>query len=414
MERPGQLWLAHSVRRLYRAPIDSQGVNAEAARRPRLVWAAGVVVMVLAGLAGLGIFLAKQPFGFDLWAYVLAARHLLAGEPLYSAVPQMPAGPFGEYHYAPIVAVPFALLAPLPFWLATALWIGVNTGVAAAIGLHLIRPLPRDARPWAAAAFVLFLPTILEISLGNINLITLALCLVAWSLRQRAAAGGALLAVAIGAKLLPLSLVLFYLAAGRGRVVAWTLAVLAAGLLLTTVVFWREMPGYVALFVALLDSDQTAEFIAATAPPELAAFLGSPIGAPVLPTATLATAAVGGLAARRRPHDETHLHHLALAFAPYLSLFGLLWFPYLVFVLPLLASSLHRALLFPHPQLRVVLVAALAISWLLLQIVGETGDAMPLAAHLFGLLILLAVALAVLAQPERAGITESVKTRATA
>jgi hypothetical protein len=88
-------------------------VKAEAARRPRLVWAVGVVVMVLAGLAGLGIFLAKQPYGFDLWAYVLAARHLLAGEPLYAAEPQMPAGPFGEYHYAPIVAVPFALLAPL-------------------------------------------------------------------------------------------------------------------------------------------------------------------------------------------------------------------------------------------------------------------------------------------------------------
>jgi len=402
------------VRRLYRAPIDSQGVNAEATRRPRLVWAAGVVVMVLAGLAGLGIFLAKQPFGFDLWAYVLAGRHFLAGEPLYSVAPQMPAGPFGEYHYAPIVAAPFALLAPLPFWLATVLWIGLNTGITAAIGVHLIRPLPRDAQPWAAAAFVLFLPTILEISLGNINLITVALCLVAWSLRQRAAVGGALLAVAIGAKLLPLSLVLFYLAAGRGRVVAWTVAILAAGLLLTTVVFWREMPGYVALFVALVDSNQTAEFIAATAPPEIAAFLGSFIGAWVLPTATLATAAVGGLAARRRPHDETHLHHLALAFAPYLSLFGLLWFPYLVFVLPLLASSFQRALLFPHPQLRVVLVASLAVSWLLLQIVGEQGDAIPLAAHLLGLLILLAVALAVLAQPSPSGITESVETRATA
>src|SRR5688500_5476034 len=137
-----------------RAPIDSQGVKAEAARRPRLVWAAGVVVMALAGLAGLGIFVAKQPFGFDLWAYVLAARHLLAGEPLYSAEPQMPAGPFGEYHYAPIVVVPFALLAPLPFWLATAAWTGLNTGIAAAIGVHLIRPLPHDARPWAAAAFV--------------------------------------------------------------------------------------------------------------------------------------------------------------------------------------------------------------------------------------------------------------------
>jgi hypothetical protein len=389
-------------------------VKAEAARRPRLVWAVGVVVMVLAGLAGLGIFLAKQPYGFDLWAYVLAARHLLAGEPLYAAEPQMPAGPFGEYHYAPIVAVPFALLAPLQFWLATVLWIGVNTGIAAAMGVHLIRPLPRDARPWAAAAFVLFLPTILEISLGNINLITVALCLVAWSLRGRPAISGALLAVAIGAKLLPLLLAPFYLAAGRGRVVAWTLAVGAAGLLLTTILFWREMPGYVALFVALLGSNQTAEWIANTGPAEVAGFLGSPIGRWLLPAVAVTTAVGGGLAARRSPNDETHLHHLALAFAPYLSLFGLLWFPYLVFALPLLASSFHRALLFPHPLVRGMLVAALALSWFLMQIVGEPGDAMPIAAHLLGLLILLAVALAVLAHPDRMHFTESVKTRATA
>ena len=87
--------------------------------------------------------------------------------------------------------------------------------------------------------------------------------------------------------------------------------------------------------------------------------------------------------------------------------------PYLVSCSPS-SGSLHRALLFPHPQLRVVLVAALAISWLLLQIVGETQDATPLAAHLFGLLILLAVAVAVLAEPERTEKTESVKTRATA
>ena len=396
------------------APIDSQGVKSEAPRRARLVWAAGVAVMVLAGLAGLGIFLAKQPFGYDLWAYVLAARNLLAGEPLYSTAPQMPAGPFGEYHYAPIVVVPFILLAPVPFWLATALWIAINTGIAAAIGIHLIRPLPRDAQPWAAAAFVLFLPMILEISLGNINLITLALCLVAWSVRIRPAASGALLAIAIGAKLLPLSLVVFYLAAGRGRVAAWTVVVLLAGLVLTTVVFWREMPGYVALFVALRESDQTARFIADTRPAEIAALLGSAVGAWLLPTVTLATAALGGLTARRRPHDETHLHHLALAFAPYLSLFGLLWFPYLVFALPLLASSLHRALLFPHPGLRVVLVAALALSWLLMQIVGEPTHATPLAAHLLGLLILFAVALAALAHADRVQTRETVRTRATA
>ena len=389
-------------------------MKAEDARRPRLVWAAGVVVMVLAGLAGLDVFIAKQPYGFDLWAYVLAGRHLLSGEPLYPPVPQVPAGPFGEYHYAPIVAVPFVLFAPLPFWLAIAVWIGLNTGVAAAIGVYLINPLPRDARPWAAALFVLFLPTILEISLGNLNVLTLALCLLAWSQRARPAVGGLLLAIAIGTKLLPLTLVLFYLAAGRGRIVAWTLAVGAAGLLVTALVFARDFPAYVAMLFAFKDSRWAAEFIAGTTPVEVAAILNSPLGLSLLAVAAVATAAIGGLAARRDRRDETHLHHLALAFAPYLAPFGLLWLPYLVFALPLMASTFHRALLLPRPQARVALVAALALSWLLVQLVGEPGDITPIAAHLLGLVVLLAIALTVLVLGRRVNITESVAARAPA
>ena len=402
------------MRRLYRAPIDSQGVKAEAARRPRLVWAVGVVVMVLASFAALGIFLTKAPFGYDLWAYVLAARHLIAGEPLYAAQPEVPFGPYGEYHYAPPAAVPFVLLAPLPFEIATALFMAVNALIAVAIALHLIRPLPRDAQPWAAAAFVLFLPTVLEISLGNLNLITVALCLIAWSLRARSAVAGTVLAFAIGLKMLPLTLVLFYLAAGRGRIVAWTLAVGIVGLVVTTIVFARDFPAYVALLFALKDSQWAAEFIANMPPAEVAAILGSPIGRWLLPFAAVGTAILGGLAARRDKRDETHLHHLALAFAPYLASFGLLWFPYLVTALPLMASTLHRALLLPLPALRGALTAALALSWLLLQIVGEQDDLVPIGAHLLGLVILLAVALAVLATPRRDRVTQSVATRAAA
>ena len=389
-------------------------MKAEDARRPRLVWAAGVVVMVLAGLAGLGVFIAKQPYGFDLWAYVLAGRHLLSGEPLYPPVPQVPAGPFGEYHYAPLVAVPFVLLAPLPFWLAIAVWIGLNTGVAAAIGVYLINPLPRDARPWAAALFVLFLPTILEISLGNLNVLTLALCLLAWSQRARPAVAGLLLAIAIGTKPLPLTLILFYLAAGRGRIVAWTLAVGAAGLLVTALVFARDFPAYVAMLFAFKDSQWAAEFIAGTTPAEVAAILNSPLGRSLLAVAAVATAAIGGLAARHDRRDETHLHHLALAFAPYLAPFGLLWLPYLVFALPLMASTFHRALLLPRARARGALLAALALSWLLVQLVGEPGDITPIAAHLLGLVALLAIALAVLVLCRRENITESVAARAPA
>src|SRR5206468_11515546 len=253
------------------------------------------------------------------------------------------------------------------------------------------------ARPWAAAAFVLFLPTILEIALGNLNLLTLGLCLWAWELRGRSAAAGTVLAVAIGVKLLPLTLVLFYLASGRWRVVAWTIAVGIAGLVVTAVVYASDFPAYVALLLALMDSHWTADLIASTPPAEVAAFLGSPIGRWLLPVASLATAILGGLAARRYARDETHLHHLALAFAPYLASFGLLWFPYLVTALPLMASTLHSALRLPRAQTRSALVVALGLSWLLLQAVGERDNLVPILAHFIGLVVLLAIALAVLA-----------------
>ena len=397
------------MRRL--TPIDSQGVKADSAHPPRLVWAAGVAVMVLAALVGLGIFIEKEPYGFDLWAYVLAGRHILAGEPLYPPHPQVPAGPLGEYHYAPIVAVPFVLLAPLPFALADAVWIGLNTGVAAAIGVHLIRPLPRDARPWAAAAFIFFLPTILEISLGNLNILTVALCLFAWSQRARPSVAGTVLAVAIGTKLLPLTLTLFYLGAGRIRIMGWTLGVGAAGLLVTALVFAREFPTYVAMLVAFKDSQWATEFIARASPAEIAAVLNSPVGVSLLSVIAVATAVVGGLGARRDPRDETHLHHLALAFAPYLAPFGLLWLPYLVFALPLLASTLHRALLLPGTLMRALLISALALSWLLMQLVGAEDEIMPIAAHFLGLLLLLALALAVFVLARREPSRESVPAR---
>lgn len=363
----------------------------------------GVAILALASLAAVGAFVAKQPFGYDLWAYVLAGRHLLAGETLYPPEPSIPLGPFGEYHYAPTVAVPFVLLAPLPFWLATAFWIGLNTGVAAAIGVHLIRPLPHDARPWAAAAYVLFFPTILEISLGNLNLLTVGFCLLAWAQRERPVVAGPLLAIAIGMKLLPLTLVLFYLAARRWRIVLWTAAVGATGLLLTAAVLPQEVAQYLGLLFALGGSDYAVNAIATTPPAELAAVLASPAVRALWPLAAVASAVLGGIAAHSAPRDETHFHHIALAYAPHLASFGPLWFPYLVTALPLLASTLKRALAAPLPAVRAPLVAMLALAWLLMETFGR-DDLIPVAAHLVGLTVLGVAAVVVLIlhrQPER-------------
>jgi hypothetical protein len=59
-------------------------------------------------------------------------------------------------------------------------------------------------------------------------------------------------------------------------------------------------------------------------------------------------------------------------------------------------------------------VAALGLSWLLLQVVGEQNDVVPIAAHLLGLVVLLAAALAVLVLARPDSVTEGVAARAAA
>src|SRR5256714_8070188 len=181
----------------------------------RLVWAAGVVVLVLASLAAV-IVASALPAGYDFHAYWLAGRNLLNGEPLYPNSATILGLP-DEFRYLPIVGLVFVPFALLPYADAVTIWIGIQLATAAAVGVALIRPLPAAWRPWAAAGYVFFLGLVLEVALGNVNLISLALALAAWRLRDRALPAGVLLAAAVGLKFLPLTLLLFYVASGRWR-----------------------------------------------------------------------------------------------------------------------------------------------------------------------------------------------------
>src|SRR2546426_1404169 len=198
------------------------------------IWGAGVVTLVFAALAAM-VVASALPAGYDFHAYWLAGRNLLSGAPLYPDATTILGLP-DEFRYVPIVAILFVPLALLPYQIALALWIGLQLVVAAAVGVALIRPLPASWRPWAAAGYVFFLGLVLEVTLGNVNLISLGLALAAWRLRDRAIPAGILLAAAVGLKFLPLTLLLFYVASGRWRpVVTGGLigtAALAAGALL--------------------------------------------------------------------------------------------------------------------------------------------------------------------------------------
>ena len=378
------------------APIDSQGVSSEAARRPRLVWAAGVVVMVLAGLAGLGIFLAKQPFGFDLWAYVLAARHLLAGEPLYSAgatdagrtVRRVPLradrrGPLRAARAAAVLAGDERLDRPRTRGRGGHRPVPHPSAAArcSAVGGGRVRPVPADDPRDLAGQHQPHHARALPASRGR--------C--AGARRSRRASRGRDRSEAAS----PLARALLSRRGARPRRRSGLSPSSLRGCVLTTVVFWREMPGLrrpvrrtSAKRLRPRSSSRKHDrqsSLRSSARRSAPGFSRPPRWRP----RSWAASRSGGCHTTKRTFtiSPSPMRRISACSA-------CCGFPTSVFALPLMASSFHRALLFPHPQLRVVLVAALAVSWLLMQIVGEEGDAMPFAAHLLGLLILLVVALA--------------------
>ena len=328
--------------------------------------------------------------GLDLQAYWEAGRRVLAGEPLYRGGAETLGEP-GEFRYPPHVALAFAPLAVLPLPVATAVWLALQLAVASAMAVALLRGLPAASRPWAAAAFVLYLPLVLEVVVGNLNLMTLALCLLAWHWRDRPALAGGLLAAGLGLKLLPLTLVLFYLAAGRIRIVLWAVAAGIAVLIGTAILLPVRLAEFLALLLRLTETPWVRAAIDREQPEVLAAIFWSRTLSIVLALLSVGVAIWAGRAARRAGADETHLHGLALATAPYLAPFAVFWTTFLVFSLPLFSSTLGRALAIGTVRGRALATAGLACCWLLIQVVG-LQDLRPVAAHLLGVVGLCSLA----------------------
>src|SRR5947207_2658168 len=329
----------------------------------RLVWAAGVVVLVFASLAAV-IVASALPAGYDFHAYWLAGRNLLNGEPLYPNSVTILGLP-DEFRYLPIVALVFVPFALLPYADALTIWIGIQLATAAAVGIALIRPLPASWRPWAAAGYVFFLGLVLEVTLGNVNLISLALALAAWRLRDRAIPGGILLAAAVGLKFLPLTLLLFYVASGRWRPVlvggVIGSAALAAGALLMP----ERTAEYIRFAPRLLEQDWVYAHIARPGPPELAAFFWSDWFPLALAIGAVLVAIAAGIAARRERSNENAWHALTLATAGYLAPFGYFWTTFLILSLPPAAETLPRAAAPPAGE-RAPILALVATAWVLM------------------------------------------------
>jgi hypothetical protein len=350
----------------------------------------GWAVAALAILAAIGIAGAR-PLAYDLVAYTGAALRLLAGETLYPLAARVPIsfGP-GDYLYHPATAVLFIPLALVPADAARVVWTAALVVLAALLGHRLIAPLRPDLRPWAVAGYALYLPLIAEITLGNLNLVTLALCLLAWHQRARPVAAGAALAFAVGLKLLPVALPLFFLAAGAWRMTLWAAAVGGAALAATVVLMPDEWARYVGVAPTIASTPAVSVIpVAPTGPVAQVALLVAALGV---------TIAMGRLARDRGRADLAYA--VALAAVPLPA--PAINYPYLVFTLPLLAMLLRTPGWW---------WAGAAVAWVAIQVPARP-DAPGVAFG--GLLLLISVgAAAAMLRPSTVGGTTTVRTLAT-
>ncbi|MFI5254709.1 MAG: glycosyltransferase family 87 protein [Candidatus Limnocylindrales bacterium] len=185
-----------------------------------IVGAFGLAVMVVVGLALRG----TAGAGYDLAAYLAAAGRVAAGATPYQA--QTLAGPFdpgpaGLYLYAPPLAVLLSPVASLLPDVAAVAWLIVRVALLGlAIALLPVRPWVRGASLLVAA---FSFPVLLDLNLGNVSLVVLALMALAWRFLDRPA-GSAFVALALAVRP-PLAVVPAWQALRRRwRPFAWTIA----------------------------------------------------------------------------------------------------------------------------------------------------------------------------------------------
>jgi alpha-1,2-mannosyltransferase len=235
---------------------------------PRLQGAAlaVVTVIVVAFRATQFAALTRGPqFGYDLSAYWLAGRHLLDGAPIYTAAQlagtYAPQGQ-GLYLYPPIVAAlfaPVAWLFPDGYTSLAWLWAALGAAILAAVVTWVARTEGlasgrRGLLLLLAAAFA-FPPVLGELVLGNVHLELLGLFTLAWwgvrrGDRRGEAVAGLVIGLAVLVKVVPVVVIVWFLATGRHRAVAWAVlgafAMAAASLPFTGAGPWLDYPAVLA------------------------------------------------------------------------------------------------------------------------------------------------------------------------
>ena len=201
----------------------------------------------------------------DFAAYWTAGRHLLEGQPIYSATqlagPYTPEGLVGFLYAPPFAAVVAPIAALVPDSYGAAAWIWVVLGavvlvasvvaVARAEGLDRRLDLALPTIPILVVLAAIFPPILGEITVGNVHLELLGLLSLAWlGVRRGDARGDAVAGVAIGAatmiKIFPGLLVVWLLVRRRFRAAAWSVGAVAAIALVSVPIVgldnWLDFP----------------------------------------------------------------------------------------------------------------------------------------------------------------------------
>lgn len=150
-----------------------------AARRVGPIAVAGVGLLVL-GLAVV-LFVNSEGFGYDFRAYDSAARRIAAGEPLYlpGTVDAYRDRRFeGLYLYPPPLAIALVPLTVLAESAATMAWMVFR--LVLLVAACLVFPVATRARLVTLGLAGLSFPVLFDLNIGNVSIVILVLCAIAW------------------------------------------------------------------------------------------------------------------------------------------------------------------------------------------------------------------------------------------
>ena len=198
-----------------------------------------LVLVVAAAVAG-----ALRGDFTDLFVYQYGGQAVLDGLAVYESDAPVNGLPFT---YPPFAAVLMVPLAPLPAWLAAALWTGASMGALAAAVVLVRRAIGRPAPGWLVALVtggaLALEPVWQNLTFGQVNaFLMLAVLVDLVGLGRRWS--GVLIGIAAGVKLTPLVFVVLLVLVGR-RTAAGRAVLVFAG---TVAVGFLAMPGSSATY----------------------------------------------------------------------------------------------------------------------------------------------------------------------